>query len=207
MIKVKYKKINNVETAKEIFAFISDSVKNDIIQDDVDFPPLHEIYDILIENAQKKSNLQFYGEVYKTLLGIVVASEFNIYSQAVMINVLCVLKKYRKNGFAQEFLSEIEHIAKKRKAKSIRMAYSKSAKNLALKNGYKLKFEISFSTKKDDLAILVMQKLPLQQLDAKTMDGQNYILYSTDSVKTSLINFVTENIPTATAKYIFEKDL
>ena len=207
MIKLKFRKINKLNIAKAIFSFISDSVKSESLYGDVDFPPLHEIYDIMIDNVQNKSNLQFYGDVYNVLMGIVIASESTIYPNCVMVNVLCVIKKYRKNGFAQDMLSEIERIAKKRKAKKIRMAFSKSGRAFCEKNGYKLHFEISYPAGKHEEVLSLVKDLPIEQIDLKTVGKENYMLFSvkTPSLKTASI--ITDNIKNSTAKFIYEKEL
>lgn len=207
MLNLKYKKIDKVEIVKEIFANLSDTVRLDLINGNPEFPELRDIYDIMLDNIEAKSNLQFYAELYKELMGFVIASESPIYADCVVVNVLCVIKRYRKNGFANQMLNQIEKIARKDKAKKIVITYSKAGKNLFLNNGYKLYLEISFPISEIDDATSLLKNISSEQLESTTIDGQTHLLLSVDSVRPTLINRLKEQIPNLNAKYIFEKEL
>ena len=207
MIKLKFRKIKNESMVKDLFASLSEIIKEDLVNGDINFPPLHEVYNLMIENVKRNSGFQFCCEYSKITLGFVISSVSQIDPEMLFIPVLCVNNKYRNNGIANELLKEVEGLAKQNGLKKIRMSYSPSGKHFCQKNGYKLRLEICVPENIGESENNIIQNLQAEYISSKKYNNKIYLVFSLDKDNPSLLSKLSKSIKGATANFVFEKEI
>ena len=207
MEEFKIKKIKNLNDVKEIFSFISFTFFQDSIKCGEDFIPLHELYEIMVDNLAHNKEFQFYGTYNKKVVGALVASPLPYDPTCLLVNVLFVNGASRQNGYAKKLLAEIEIVAKKYGFKKIRAIYTDNSNSFFTKNKYDLYLELAIPETLSAEEVILLNDLNLKRTNLLKYNDINFVQYTIETPDARIKNFIHRNSPLVKAIFYLEKIL
>jgi N-acetylglutamate synthase-like GNAT family acetyltransferase len=204
---LKIKKIKNLNKTKEIFNFISSSFFRDSVKFGDEFIPLHELYDVMLDNLTNNRDFQFYGVYEKTTIATVVASILPYDPACLLINVLFVNGTSRERGFAKRLLQEIEMIAKQKGFERIRAVYTDSSSAFFKKYGYDLSLELAIPETHPIEEVIKINNLNLVATSILRYHDINFVQYDISEPDIRIKNYIHRNTPLVKAVFFLEKEI
>lgn len=111
MKKIKYLPINSVGDVKVTFDFLRKCVFQTCETECSFTLPMHEIYQMMMQNLEDKHLVQFYAEYDKQVVGCIIGAQINAYE--IFLPVIAVDSKFRGRGIAKTLMATLSKSAKK----------------------------------------------------------------------------------------------
>lgn len=131
--RIKYKAIDSTTKVREAFEFFKNSFLFTRQKEDSEFLPMHEIYQMMIDNINQTFMFQFVATHENIVVGCVIAS---VIDGEMFIPVLAVDHKYRGSGIASKLLAKITRMAKRAQANIIKIIPSFVSAPYFIKRGF-----------------------------------------------------------------------
>ena len=205
MTEFKIKHIKNLNDAKNIFNFISNAFFMDGMKVEEEFLPLHELYDIMLDNLSRDKDLQFYGVLNKNIVSAIVCSPAPQEKTTLVINIIHVRNNIRQMGIGNYMLAQAEMLAKRKGYKKIRIICHNNFQMFFLKHNYKLFLELAIPETLPMEDVLKINNLNLQYSSLIKFNDINFVLYPVDQTDNKIKYYISRNTPLVKANYILEK--
>ncbi len=206
MEEFKLKKIKNLDDVKKVFNFISSTIFHDILTHGDEFVPLHELYESMIENLVKNKELQFYGTLGKNIVAAVVSKVLPYDQKCLQLDIITVKDIFRRNGFANVLLAELEMIAKRRGFERIRVLFNHAAKPFFKRHNFELYLEIAIPETLEIESVIKINNLALEHRNITKYNEINFVEYSVANADKRILRYISKNTPLVKASYIMEKN-
>lgn len=207
MEELKLRKIKGLDDIKKVFNFISSTIFNDILKNGDEFVPLHELYETMIDTFVKNKEFQFYGTIGKEIAGAVVATILPYDPKCLMIDIITVSEKYRRNGIAQVMLAEFEMVAKRKGFERVRVLHNHVAKPFFVRNNYDLFLELAIPESLEVEDVIKLNNLALSYSKITKFNQINFVEYNIDVADKRIKRYISKNTPLVKANFIMEKYL
>lgn len=204
MEEFKLKKIKKLDDVKKIFNFISSAFYQESIFGEA-YIPLHELYEIMVENLVRNKELQFYGMLNKEIIGAVVSNIVPYDPKCLEVNIIAVRSSFRRSGFASVLLAEIEMIAKRKGFERIRVKHNSGVEHFLTKKNYKLLLELAIPETLQIEDVLKINNLALQYENLTRFNDINFVEYSVENADKKILKYISSSAPLVKASYIMEK--
>ncbi len=204
MEEFKLKKIKKLDDVKKIFNFISSAFYQESIFGEA-YIPLHELYEIMVENLVRNKELQFYGVLNKEIIGAVISNVLPYDPKCLEVNILAVRAPYRRSGFASVLLAEIEMLAKRKGFERIRVKHNCGVENFLTKKNYNLLLELAIPETLEIENVLKLNDLALQYVNLTKFNNINFAQYRVENADKRILKYISSNSPLVKATYIMEK--
>jgi len=201
----KLRKIKNLEEAKKVFSFISSSIFQEVLRNGDEFVPLHELYESMIDNLVRNKDLQFFGSLGKNIVAAVVSSVLPYDPNCLVINIITVKDVFRRHGFANVLLAELEMIAKRKGFERIRVLYNHTAQHFFKKHNFELLLELAIPESLQIEDVIKINNLALQYKNITKYNNINFVEYKVESADKKIKWYISNNTPLVKASYILEK--
>lgn len=169
------------------------------------FVPLHDLYELMIENLSKNKELQFYGTFDKYIMACTISTPLIYDTKTLSIDVIYVSSPYRRNGFAKMMLAEIEMIARKMGYERIRTKFSPKLNLFFASNGYELFLELAIPESLDIEDIMKINNLSLKYNRINKYNNINFVEFNVSEVDENILKYISKNTPLVKANYIYQK--
>lgn len=205
MLEFKIKKIKNLNDTKKIYNFMTNSLYYETCTHEEYFIPLHDLYELMIENLSKNKELQFYGTFDKYIMACTISTPLIYDTKTLSIDVIYVSSPYRRNGFAKMMLAEIEILARKMGYERIRTKFSPKLNLFFAKNGYELFLELAIPETLDIEDIMKINNLSLKYNRINKYNNINFVEFNVSEVDENILKYISKNTPLVKANYIYQK--
>lgn len=148
-----------------------------------------------------------YIEVNDNIIAGIVGKNMNTLNKSITMVILAVTMSERGKGLAKLLIEEFENKCIKKGISHIKLGSRFRAASLYKKLNYNFTLMVQvfdFATTKD---IRKNNKYNFKEKDYYQGDTYEFITYYVDDVREEYINYFEDNIDTAHAQYLFEKDL
>jgi len=204
---LKVRKVKNLDDVKKVFNFISSAIFNDVMKNSDEFIPLHELYETMIDTFVKSRELEFYGTVGKNVAGAVVSTVLPYDPKCLFVEIITVSENYRRNGVAQELLTELEEIATKKGFERMRVLYNTQAKPFFERNKFSLLLELAIPETLEIEDVIKINNLALKSSNILKYNNINFVQYNVSIADKRIKRYIMKNTPLVKANYIMEKVL
>ena len=168
---------------------------------------MSERYEEMKVQFEVKKNLLMYIEKRGKIVAGITAKGMKKDDGKITLGVMAVAKSERRKGFAKELVLEFEKRCKDAGIKHIDLGARFRACPLYVNLGYEHSLMIQvfdFSTVED---VKKKNKFKFEKGFAWQGETYGFIFYKTPDIKKEYIDYFEENVKTAYAQFIFEKDL
>lgn len=190
---------------KKIYNFVTNSLYYETCTHEEYFIPLHDLYELMIENLSKNKELQFYGTFDKYVMACMISNPLIYDAKTLSIDVIYVSSPYRRNGFAKMMLAEIEMIARKMRYERIRIKFSPKLNLFFAKNGYELFLELAIPETLDIEDIMKINNLSLKYNRINKYNNINFVEFKVSEADENILKYISKNTPLVKANYIYQK--
>ena len=203
----KIKTIKNEKELKKVFNFLSSLFYDDAKEYNEHYYTMGERYEEMKKMLETDNDFLIYIETNNKVIAALTGKNLNQEKQKITIGIMAVDSKYRRKGLARQLIDEFEKRCLEKNIKHIDLGARFRACPLYLSLNYKPSLMIQafdFATIDD---VRKKNKYNFKEIFSWQGDSYGFIFYEIDEVKEEYINWFEENIKTAHAQYIFEKDL
>ena len=203
----KIKTVETLEDLKRLFNFLSEVFYDEAVEYNEHYFTMSERYKEMKVQFEVEKNLLMYIEKRGKIVAGITAKGMKKDDGKITLGVMAVAKSERRKGFAKELVLEFEKRCKDAGIKHIDLGARFRACPLYVNLGYEHSLMIQvfdFSTVED-----VKKKNKFKFEKGFSWQGETYgfIFYKTPDIKKEYIDYFEENVKTAHAQFIFEKDL
>ena len=153
------------------------------------------------------NELLMYIEEDKKIIAAITGKGMDTEKKKITLGVIAIDPNYRKKGYAKALINEFEKRCKDKGIKHIDLGARFRACPLYIKLGYKpsLMIQVFDFANIDD--VKKANKFNLKEGFSWQSDAYGFIFFEIDEIKEEYIDWFEQNVKTAHAQYIFEKDL
>lgn len=207
MSNIDIKTVKTEKKLKEIFDFLSRTFYDESIEFNEHYFTMSERYTEMQEQYNKDKELIFYIEEDGKIVGALTSKGMNLDSKKITLGVMAIAITHRRKGYARTLIEKFEKSCLKKDLVHISLGARFRACPLYINLGYKAKLMVQVFdfAKVDD--IKRANKIGLKEGFEYQNDTYGFIFFDIDEVDEQKIKYFENNVPTAHAQYIFEKDL
>lgn len=207
MNNIDIKVVETEQKLKEIFCFLSKTFYDESIEFNERYFTMSERYIEMKEQYNKDNELIFYIEEDGKILGALTSKDMNLDLKKITLGVMAIAKTHRRKGYAKALIEKFEEECLKKDIVHISLGARFRACPLYINLGYKAKLMVQVF---DFAKVEDIKKVNINNLKEEfeyQNDTYGFIFFDIDAVDEEKIKHFENNVPTAHAQYIFEKDL
>lgn len=204
---MKIKTVENEIDLKRLFNFFSKTFYIEATNNNEHYYNMSDRYKEMQEQYTIDRDMLMYIEVNDNIIAGIVGKNMNTLNKSITMGILAVTMSERGKGFAKLLIEEFENRCIKKGISHIKLCSRFRAALLYKKLNYNFTLMVQvfdFTTTKD---IRKNNKYNFKEKDCYQGDTYGFIIYYVDDVREEYINYFEDNIDTAHAQYLFEKDL
>lgn len=204
---INIKTVKTKEELKKVFDFISKVFYDDAEAHNEHYFTMSERLTEMQKQLEVDNELLMYIEEDGNVVAGLTGKGMDIEKQKITLGVMAVDPNYRRKGYAKSLIQEFEKRCLSKGIKHIDLGARFRACPLYIALGYKPSLMIQvfdFATIDD---VKQANKFNFKEGFSWQSDAYGFIFFEVDEVKEEYIEWFEQNVKTAHAQYIFEKDL
>lgn len=199
--------VKSEKELKKLFNILSEIFYDDAVENKEHYYTMSERYEKMKLQFKNDKNFLMYIEDSNKIVAGLTGKNLDLKKKKITIGVLAVKKEYRMNGLATKLVNEFENRCKKKKIEHIDLGARFRACNLYknLNYNYSLIVQVFDFVTIDDVRKL--NKFNLDEIYSWQGETYGFIKFKVNCINKEIIDCFEKNIKTASAQYIFEKDI
>ncbi len=204
---INIKTVKNKKELKKVFDFLSMTFYDDAKKNNEHYFTMSERLMEMEKQLEVDNELLMYIEEDKKIIAAITGKGMDTEKKKITLGVIAIDPNYRKKGYAKALINEFEKRCKDKGIKHIDLGARFRACPLYIKLGYKpsLMIQVFDFANIDD--VKKANKFNLKEGFSWQSDAYGFIFFEIDEIKEEYIDWFEQNVKTAHAQYIFEKDL
>lgn len=204
---INIKTVKNKKELKKVFDFLSMTFYDDAKKNNEHYFTMSERLIEMEKQLEVDNELLMYIEEDKKIIAAITGKGMDTEKKKITLGVIAIDPNYRKKGYAKAMINEFEKRCKDKGIKHIDLGARFRACPLYIKLGYKpsLMIQVFDFANIDD--VKKANKFNLKEGFSWQSDAYGFIFFEIDEIKEEYIDWFEQNVKTAHAQYIFEKDL
>ena len=204
---INIKTVKNKKELKKVFDFLSMTFYDDAKKNNEHYFTMSERLMEMEKQLEVDNELLMYIEEDKKIIAAITGKGMDTEKKKITLGVIAIDPNYRKKGYAKALINEFEERCKNKGIKHIDLGARFRACPLYIKLGYKpsLMIQVFDFANIDD--VKRANKFNLKEGFSWQSDAYGFIFFEIDEIKEEYIDWFEQNVKTAHAQYIFEKDL
>lgn len=204
---INIKTVKNKQELKKVFDFLSMTFYDDAKKNNEHYFTMSERLMEMEKQLEVDNELLMYIEEDKKIIAAITGKGMDTEKKKITLGVIAIDPNYRKKGYAKALINEFEERCKDKGIKHIDLGARFRACPLYIKLGYKpsLMIQVFDFANIDD--VKKANKFNLKEGFSWQSDAYGFIFFEIDEIKEEYIDWFEQNVKTAHAQYIFEKDL
>lgn len=204
---INIKTVKNKKELKKVFDFLSMTFYDDAKKNNEHYFTMSERLMEMEKQLEVDNELLMYIEEDKKIIAAITGKGMDTEKKKITLGVIAIDPNYRKKGYAKAMINEFEKRCKDKGIKHIDLGARFRACPLYIKLGYKpsLMIQVFDFANIDD--VKKANKFNLKEGFSWQSDAYGFIFFEIDEIKEEYIDWFEQNVKTAHAQYIFEKDL
>ena len=204
---INIKTVKNKKELKKVFDFLSMTFYDDAKKNNEYYFTMSERHMEMEKQLEVDNELLMYIEEDKKIIAAITGKGMDTEKKKITLGVIAIDPNYRKKGYAKALINEFEKRCKDKGIKHIDLGARFRACPLYIKLGYKpsLMIQVFDFANIDD--VKKANKFNLKEGFSWQSDAYGFIFFEIDEIKEEYIDWFEQNVKTAHAQYIFEKDL
>ncbi len=204
---INIKTVKNKKELKKVFDFLSMTFYDDAKKNNEHYFTMSERLMEMEKQLEVDNELLMYIEEDKKIIAAITGKGMDTEKKKITLGVIAIDPNYRKKGYAKALINEFEERCKNKGIKHIDLGARFRACPLYIKLGYKpsLMIQVFDFANIDD--VKKANKFNLKEGFSWQSDAYGFIFFEIDEIKEEYIDWFEQNVKTAHAQYIFEKDL
>ena len=204
---INIKTVKNKKELKKVFDFLSMTFYDDAKKNNEHYFTMSERLMEMEKQLEVDNELLMYIEKDKKIIAAITGKGMDTEKKKITLGVIAIDPNYRKKGYAKALINEFEERCKNKGIKHIDLGARFRACPLYIKLGYKpsLMIQVFDFANIDD--VKKANKFNLKEGFSWQSDAYGFIFFEIDEIKEEYIDWFEQNVKTAHAQYIFEKDL
>lgn len=204
---INIKTVKNKKELKKVFDFLSMTFYDDAKKNNEHYFTMSERLMEMKKQLEVDNELLMYIEEDRKIIAAITGKGMDTEKKKITLGVIAIDPNYRKKGYAKALINEFEKRCKDKGIKHIDLGARFRACPLYIKLGYKpsLMIQVFDFANIDD--VKKANKFNLKEGFSWQSDAYGFIVFEIDEIKEEYIDWFEQNIKTAHAQYIFEKDL
>lgn len=204
---INIKTVKNKKELKKVFDFLSMTFYEDAKINNEHYFTMGERFMEMNKQLEIDNELLMYITKDKKIIAAITGKGMDTNKKKITLGTIAVDLNYRNKGYAKALINEFEKRCKDKGIKHIDLGARFRACPLYIKLGYKpsLMIQVFDFINIDD--VKKANKFNLKEGFSWQSDAYGFIFFEVDEVKETYINLFEQNVKTAHAQYIFEKDL
>lgn len=204
---INIKTVKNKKELKKVFDFLSMTFYDDAKKNKEHYFTMSERLMEMEKQLEVDNELLMYIEKDKKIIAAITGKGMDTEKKKITLGVIAIDPNYRKKGYAKALINEFEKRCNDKGIKHIDLGARFRACPLYIKLGYKpsLMIQVFDFANIDD--VKRANKFNLKEGFSWQSDAYGFIFFEIDEIKEEYIDWFEQNVKTAHAQYIFEKDL
>ena len=204
---INIKTVKNKKELKKVFDFLSMTFYDDAKKNNEHYFTMSERLMEMEKQLEVDNELLMYIEEDKKIIAAITGKGMDTEKKKITLGVIAIDPNYRKKGYAKAMINEFEKRCKDKEIKHIDLGARFRACPLYIKLGYKpsLMIQVFDFANIDD--VKKANKFNLKEGFSWQSDAYGFVFFEIDEIKEEYIDWFEQNVKTAHAQYIFEKDL
>lgn len=204
---INIKTVKNKKELKKVFDFLSMTFYDDAKKNKEHYFTMSERLMEMEKQLEVDNELLMYIEKDKKIIAAITGKGMDTEKKKITLGVIAIDPNYRKKGYAKALINEFEKRCNDKGIKHIDLGARFRACPLYIKLGYKpsLMIQVFDFANIDD--VKKANKFNLKEGFSWQSDAYGFIFFEIDEIKEEYIDWFEQNVKTAHAQYIFEKDL
>ena len=204
---INIKTVKNKKELKKVFDFLSMTFYDDAKKNNEHYFTMSERLMEMEKQLEVDNELLMYIEEDKKIIAAITGKGMDTEKKKITLGVIAIDPNYRKKGYAKALINEFEKRCNDKGIKHIDLGARFRACPLYIKLGYKpsLMIQVFDFANIDD--VKRANKFNLKEGFSWQSDAYGFIFFEIDEIKEEYIDWFEQNVKTAHAQYIFEKDL
>ena len=204
---INIKTVKNKKELKKVFDFLSMTFYDDAKKNNEHYFTMSERLMEMEKQLEVDNELLMYIEEDKKIIAAITGKGMDTEKKKITLGVIAIDPNYRKKGYAKALINEFEKRCNDKGIKHIDLGARFRACPLYIKLGYKpsLMIQVFDFANIDD--VKKANKFNLKEGFSWQSDAYGFIFFEIDEIKEEYIDWFEQNVKTAHAQYIFEKDL
>ena len=204
---INIKTVKNKQELKKVFDFLSMTFYDDAKKNKEHYFTMSERLMEMEKQLEVDNELLMYIEKDKKIIAAITGKGMDTEKKKITLGVIAIDPNYRKKGYAKAMINEFEKRCKDKGIKHIDLGARFRACPLYIKLGYKpsLMIQVFDFANIDD--VKKANKFNLKEGFSWQSDAYGFVFFEIDEIKEEYIDWFEQNVKTAHAQYIFEKDL
>lgn len=204
---INIKTVKNKKELKKVFDFLSMTFYDDAKKNNEHYFTMSERLMEMEKQLEVDNELLMYIEEDKKIIAAITGKGMDTEKKKITLGVIAIDPNYRKKGYAKAMINEFEKRCKDKGIKHIDLGARFRACPLYIKLGYKpsLMIQVFDFANIDD--VKKANKFNLKEGFSWQSDAYGFVFFEIDEIKEEYIDWFEQNVKTAHAQYIFEKDL
>ncbi len=204
---INIKTVKNKKELKKVFDFLSMTFYDDAKKNNEHYFTMSERLMEMEKQLEVDNELLMYIEKDKKIIAAITGKGMDTEKKKITLGVIAIDPNYRKKGYAKALINEFEKRCNDKGIKHIDLGARFRACPLYIKLGYKpsLMIQVFDFANIDD--VKRANKFNLKEGFSWQSDAYGFIFFEIDEIKEEYIDWFEQNVKTAHAQYIFEKDL
>ncbi len=204
---INIKTVKNKKELKKVFEFLSMTFYDDAKKNNEHYFTMSERLIEMEKQLEVDNELLMYIEEDKKIIAAITGKGMDTEKKKITLGVIAIDPNYRKKGYAKAMINEFEKRCKDKGIKHIDLGARFRACPLYIKLGYKpsLMIQVFDFANIDD--VKKANKFNLKEGFSWQSDAYGFVFFEIDEIKEEYIDWFEQNVKTAHAQYIFEKDL
>lgn len=202
---IKIKPIKTLNDVKGAFAFFKKSYLT-LTESAATFSlPLHETYEGMVDNLERKEKLQFFAMLNDEVIACLIAFPSNETENALYVPVLAVESQYRSSGIASRMLSELQKSIAGTRYNLLRIPALEDDASFFIKRGFELRLGVKTYPPHTVQHILDSNLANLEPVEE--VKGKIKVRFAVPSFDEKLIMPFIRKLQNVKIEYIFEKKI
>ncbi len=202
---LKIKPIRKICDVKAVFAFFKRTYFSLAQTENNVFLPLHETYEGMIENLDRKEKLQFFAELGGEVVGCLIAIPSNETPNTLYIPVVAVEANLRSSGVASELFTALQTSLKKCHYTMMRIPAVEGSAAFFKKRGFILRLQVKAYPPHTTEDIRRANKSGLEAIE--DIAGKIKVRFAVPSFDEKLAMPFIRELGKVKIEYIFEKKI
>lgn len=199
--------IQNQDQLKELFQFFARTFYEDAIIHQEHYFTMGERYEEMRKQFCMDPDLLMYVEVDGKIIAGLTGKGMDLEHKKITLSVLAVDPDYRRKGYAKDLINEFEKRCIKKGIQHLDLGAHFRACPIYLSLGYhpSLMVQVFDFVSVED--VRKENQFHLKEKSSWQSDVYGFIFFEVDEVKETYIQWFEQQVKTAYAQYVFEKEL